>query len=118
MQWAQEASDDDRYGPQTAQIEALLERVRNLTEEEAKALRDSWVAARAAAWDAWDAWDAAWAAARAVAWDADRDAAWAAAWDAWDAWDAAWAAARDAGRLGRLGRSGSCSGRCACACCS
>ena len=72
----------ERYGPQTAQIEALLERVRNLSGDETQAFRDAWdardagrdadrIAARAAATDA--AWDTAWDTARAVAW---------AAWDA------------------------------------
>ncbi len=46
----------DRYGPQTTQIEALLDRVCNLTDEEAKALRTlwtpTWVAARVSAWEA------------------------------------------------------------------
>ena len=69
----------DRYGPQTTEIEALLDRVRNLTDDEAQALADAWDAV-------WDACDAAWVAACADAWDA-----WVAAWDAaWDAWDAIW----------------------------
>lgn len=86
-----------RYGPQTAQIEALLERVRNLTDDETQALAAAW----AAAWRAWDAWDA-WVAAWLTAWDARvagrvaavRDAA------AWDAEDAA-RATRDAARATR-----------------
>jgi len=61
------------YGPQTAQIEALLERARNLSDKETEALRDAWHA-RAAAWAA--AWVAAWAAW--AAWDAGREAVWAA----------------------------------------
>ncbi len=75
----------NRYGPQTAQVEALLERARNLTDKETEALRDAWdarAAARAAAWvaawaawAAWDAWDARDARA---AWDAGREAVWAA----------------------------------------
>ena len=89
----------ERYGPQTVEVEALLERVRNLTGDETEALRDAWVTARAAAWvaardatraAAWvagrraardAAWNVARAAARAAAWDAARVAAWA-AWDA------------------------------------
>ena len=100
----------ERYGPQAAQIEALLERVRNLTDEEAETLRDAWDAVRGAAW-------AAWYAARGVAPTAARNAALAAAWGvnatwcavrvaAWAAWDAdrvaawgvnaTWSAVRDA----------------------
>ena len=48
----------DRYGPQTVGIEALLERVCNLTDEEVQALRD---AGLDATWGA--AWGAAWRAA-------------------------------------------------------
>ena len=74
----------ERYGPQTAQIEALLDRVLNLTDKEAQELQAAWAAdrnaaARVAVWDAaWDAWDAA------------RPAAWYAAWDAWVVRDAIW----------------------------
>ena len=76
----------ERYGPQTTQIEALLERVRTLTGAETKALRDAWVTARGAV--------------RYPAWAAAHDAAREAAWGAWDAgsadWDTAWYATRDA----------------------
>ena len=76
----------EHYGPQTTQIEALLERMRNLSGDETKALRVAWDAREAR--DAWDAWDAARAAG-----GAPRDAASSAARDAWDAArDAAWAA--------------------------
>ena len=87
----------ERYGPQTPQIEALLERARNLTDDETKALRDAWTArdadrddAQEAAWDAWDAARAAArAAARDAAWDPAQDAAWTVRDAAWDAfWDA------------------------------
>ena len=84
-----------RYGPQTTQIEALLDRVRNLTDEEAEALSD---AVRFADPDFWGAWNAtqiaAWDAARTAGRDAARDAAWVAAWNA--AGDAAWEAIWDA----------------------
>ena len=62
----------ERYGPQTTQIEALLERARNLSDEEAEALS---AAAQDAARDAtWDTWVTRRAAARDAAWDASRDA--------------------------------------------
>ena len=67
------------YGPNTAQVEALIEQVRNLTPEQADALY--------AAWDT--PITTAWVAARAAARDAAQAAARAPAWDA--AWDAAWA---------------------------
>ena len=38
----------ERYGPQTAQAEALLERARNLTAKETEAF---WATATDAAWD-------------------------------------------------------------------
>ena len=74
----------DVFGPQWAQVCAVVLRAARLTPAEAKAL----YAARGAAWGA--ARDAAWGVARGAA----RDAAWGAAWDA--ARDAAWDAARDA----------------------
>ena len=66
----------EHYGPQTTQIEALLERAHNLSGDETEAL-----------WDAWDAWDAgaAWVAGRRADRRADRDAARDAAWYAWAA---------------------------------
>ena len=77
-------NEDDRYGPQTAQIEAILERVRNLTGKEAKAL--------SAAWESQDvSWDVSWDATRvAIRADALRDDRGAQA--------AAQVAARDAAR--------------------
>ena len=79
----------ERYGPQTTQIEALLERARNLTDEETEAIREAREAREAQ--DAWVAWGTARPADRDAAWEA----AWEAAWAAWDAdWEAAWYAAR------------------------
>ena len=82
----------NQYGPQTAQIEALIDRARCLTEKETVALRD--------AWDARYAWAVGRGAGRYPAWAVAHDAAWVAAWDAWDDgsadWDAAWYATRDA----------------------
>ena len=79
----------ERYGPQTAQIEALLDRVRNLSGDEKEALRDAWTARADARADALEAWVAAWTAARVAGRAATWDAAWYAAWvvrtDAWDA---------------------------------
>ena len=70
----------EAFGPQGAEVVAILDRAAKLTAEEVENL----AAAR----------DAARAAARVAAWDAARDAARVAAWDA--ARDAARAAARDA----------------------
>jgi hypothetical protein len=80
------------YGPQTYQIEKLIQKIKSLTPEQITNLG----AARGATWDA--ARGAAWVAARDAARDAARGAAWGAAWvaarDA--AWVAAWGAARGA----------------------
>ena len=66
------------FGPQGAEVVAILDRAAKLTAGEVENL--------AAAWDA--AWDATWDAARVAAWNAARVAARDAAWDA--AWVAAW----------------------------
>ena len=77
------------FGPQWAEVVALVRRVATLTPDDVVTL----AASRDAAGDA--ARDAARGAARDAAWGAARDAAWGAAWVA--AWDAAcWGAARDA----------------------
>ena len=55
----------DVFGPQWAQVCAVVLRAARLTVDEAKAINA--------------AWDAAWGAARGAAWDAARDAAWDAA---------------------------------------
>jgi hypothetical protein len=73
----------NKYGPNSPQVELFIERLKVLTDEEARG-----IATRSAAWDA--AWIAPWGAARSAA----RSAAWSAARDA--AWDAAWIAARSA----------------------
>ena len=81
----------ERYGPQTTQIEALLDRARNLTDKEAQELQAAWDADRNAWYSARAARGAAWAAARDAAWDAAEDAQYAAesaAWAARYAWDA------------------------------
>ncbi|MHB1701334.1 MAG: hypothetical protein ACYCSN_14580 [Acidobacteriaceae bacterium] len=75
---------EQKYGPQTPEIEALIAKIRSLTHEQAKALDDAWDDARNDAWYA-VRYDASYAA---------RDAAWYAARDA--AWDAPWYTARDA----------------------
>ena len=84
------------YGPNTATVQAIIDRIPTLTEDECKRLNAAWSAAWSAAWiGSWiGSWDAAWDAARDAAWDATWDATWNAAWDA--AWDAARDAARDA----------------------
>ena len=74
----------DRFGPNTAQVEAFLRVVRALSDEQVETARAAWVADRDAAVDA--ARDAAVDAARVAAWDAARGAAWYAVWvTAWDA---------------------------------
>ena len=69
-----------KYGPQTAQIETLLEQIKSLTPEQIEALSAAWGAAWGAARFA--AWDAAWDAARDAALSAALSAAWNAAWGA------------------------------------
>jgi hypothetical protein len=97
----------NKYGPNSPQVELFIERLKVMTDEEARGIAARSAARRAARDAAWDAArDAAWIAARDAAdwdaadWDAARDAArdaaWIAAWIlAWDAaaWDAAWIAA-------------------------
>ena len=61
------------YGPNTATVQAIIDRIPTLTEDECKRLNAAWDAARDAAWDA--TWDATWNAAWDAAWDAARDAA-------------------------------------------
>ena len=67
----------DRFGPNTAQVEAFLGVLRGLSGEQVESARAAWAAASAAAWAAARdaAWDAAWDADRAGAWVADRYAA-------------------------------------------
>ena len=78
----------DRFGPNTAQVEAFLRVVRGLSDEQVETARAAWAAASAAVRDAVRdaardaAWDAAWYADRAGAWAADRYAARYAASDA------------------------------------
>ena len=62
----------NKYGPNSAQVEALLEKIKTITPEQAKALD--------APWDApWKAvWGAAWVAVR----EAALEAALVAVWDA------------------------------------
>ena len=85
----------ERYGPQTVQVEALLDRVRNLTEKETEALGDAWKTRQHVAQDV--AWYADRFSARDVAWTAILYAAREAVWDpAWDAWCAVCDAVSDA----------------------
>ena len=60
------------YGPNTATVQAIIDRIPTLTEDECKRLNAAWSAAWSAAWiGSWiGSWDAAWDAAR----DAARDA--------------------------------------------
>ena len=80
---------EQKYGPNTAEVEAYLALLPKLTDEQREAARE-------AAWDAsWTvAWNAATAAARATVRYAARTAAWDAAASAAEtaAWAASWAA--------------------------
>ena len=64
------------YGPNTRAVQAIIDRIPTLTDDECKQLTAAYGAVIDAAWDAarYAAWDAAGYAAR--------DAAWDAAWDA------------------------------------
>lgn len=78
-----------RYGPQTTEVEQLINRLRQLSPDEIQGLANAWDAPTAAA-------RAAVRAAKAAAWADARDAR-----DGWDAWDArdgrdAWDDANDA----------------------
>ncbi len=64
---------DQKYGPQTAEIEALIDRIRTLTPSQSEALRLAWVA-RTVMPDA--SWNRALDASCTTALDAARDAAW------------------------------------------
>lgn len=98
------------FGPQGADVVAILDRAAELTAEEVENLAAAWRAARGVAWDAvWDvaqraAWDAAWEVARR----AGRSAAWRAAWEVARraVWDAAWRAAWDVARRVALDAAG------------
>ena len=78
----------NKYGPNSAQVEALLEKIKTITPEPAKALD--------APWDA--PWKAVWGAGREAGREAALEAALEAAWVAVreTAWDAGWVAVRDA----------------------
>ena len=88
------------YGPNSAAVQAIIDRIPTLTEDECNRLVAAWYATwgavRDAAWDA--AWSATWGAVRDAAWDAAWYATWYATWGAaWDAaWYATWGAVRDA----------------------
>ena len=76
-----------KYGPQTAEIEALIDRIRTLTPNQSEALRVAWVARTVMPDASWNrALDAscttALAAARDAAWRDARTAAGAADWNA------------------------------------
>ena len=76
------------YGPNTEAVQAIIDRISTLTEDECKQLTAIWDAAWGAGWNAtrYAAMGAAWGAARDAAWDApigaSRDAAWYASRDA------------------------------------
>ena len=70
----------NKYGPQTYQIEKMLERIKTLSPDEVTGLQMARSAARSAAWhtDGHVAWDATWLRA----WHAARHTSEQAAWDA------------------------------------
>jgi len=77
------------YGPQTIEIEALIEKISNMPEKQAVELKSAWDANWNTAWEA--AWIIAREAARNAGRWAARDAAHGAVWDS-----VAYGAARDA----------------------
>ena len=81
----------DRYGPNTAEVERLLERMETITAEEDIALGKAWKGGKA--------WDAAWDNARGSSRKSDRSDAVSDAWriiEHLEVWDDDWDAARDA----------------------
>ena len=73
-----------KYGPNTAEVQALIDKLRTLTVDQARQLDAAWDSAWSDVWS--DAWNSVWKAARTAAWYAARDVAWDAAREA--AWDA------------------------------
>ena len=86
----------EKYGSQTTEVEALLEKIKTITPEQAKALDAPWDAPWKAVWGA--VWTAVWGAGREAGREAALEAALEAAWVAVreTAWDAGWVAVRDA----------------------
>ena len=86
----------EKYGPNTTEVEALLEKIKTITPEQAKALDAPWDAPWKAVWGA--VWTAVWGAGREAGREAALEAALEAAWVAVreTAWDAGWVAVRDA----------------------
>ena len=82
----------EKYGSQTTEVEALLEKIKTITPEQAKALDAPWAAPWKAVWGA--VWTAARGAGREAALEAALEAAWVAVRET--AWDAGWVAVWDA----------------------
>ena len=82
----------EKYGSQTTEVEALLEKIKTITPEQAKALDAPWDAPWKAVWGA--VWTAARGAGREAALEAALEAAWVAVRET--AWDAGWVAVWDA----------------------
>jgi len=88
---------DHKYGPKGHIVDAFIEHLKGMTNDDWERFNAARTAARTAAWHAAKdaartaAWHAAAHAARTAAWHAAKDAAKDAAWDA--AWHAAWHAA-------------------------
>ena len=64
---------DQKYGPQTAEIEAVIVKIATLTDEQVQALEAAWYAS----WD--DAWNAALNDALDATWEDALDSSWNAA---------------------------------------
>ena len=77
---------DQKYGPQTAEIEAVIAKIATLTDEQVQALEAAWYAA----WD--DAWNAALDSALDAIWNASLNDALDATWEG--DLDSSWNAAR------------------------
>lgn len=78
----------NKYGPQTEEIEQLIQKARVLTQEQAKSLSDAWYDADESAWG--DAW-----------YEAKHSVERTASVQDWDnGWETAWYNARDNSRYG------------------
>ncbi|WP_276947115.1 hypothetical protein [Ferrimicrobium acidiphilum] len=69
---------EQKYGPQTAEVEEMIERIRTITPKQTKALKDAWK--EAWEWTRGSAWSTTQEAVWVVLQHAGRDKIWSDAW--------------------------------------